>query len=163
MSSNLGRSLSVHRGRFGAGLYLWWGGGVCALGSVIGLFQALLGKGVAGQAGFSAIALPVSLGALAWAYMRWKQVLEIFEGGFVWQRLIGTHTVTRDQIKEITHMTHRIGNESYVELIVDLVGGKRLGIVGIEEPGRAGELLAGPAPQPAPAGGTGWTPPGASA
>jgi hypothetical protein len=163
MSGNLGRSLSVHRGRFAAGLYLWWGGGVCALGSVIGLFQALLGKGVAGQAGFFAIALPVSLGALAWAYMRWKQVLEIFEGGFVWQRLIGTHTVAREEIKGITHVTHQVRNETYIELVVELASGKRLSIVGVEQPDRAAELLAGPAPKPAPAGGTGWTPPGGAA
>jgi hypothetical protein len=158
--SNLGRSVSIHRGSFAAGGMMWYGGGIVALGSLIGLFQGLLGKGAPGQAAACAIGLPVSLAVVGWAYVRWKQVLEIFEGGFVWQRLIGTHTVTRDQIKEVTHVTHQSRRGTYIEVVVELTSGKSLSIVGVEDPGQAAHLLAGSAPASVASGGTGWTPPG---
>lgn len=159
MSTELGRSVSIHRGRFAAGLMMWYAGGVCALGSVVRLFQGLTAQAAPEDLGFSVLGIVISSFFLAWAYMRWKQVLEIFELGFVWQRLLGTHTVRRDQIKQVSHVTHTSRRGTYVEVVVELTDGGSLSIVGIEQPEQVANLLAQPSLSAAPAA-TGWTPPG---
>jgi hypothetical protein len=159
MSTELGRSVSIHRGRFAAGLMMWYAGGVCALGSAIRLFQGLTGQAAPEDNAFSALGLVISSFFVAWAYMRWKQVLEVFERGFVWKRLLGTHTVKLDQIKQVSHITHTSRRGTYVEVAVELTSGKTLSIVGIEQPEQVANLLAQPSLSAVPIA-TGWTPPG---
>jgi hypothetical protein len=162
MSNEMGRSLSVHRGEFSAGGVLWYMGGLCSLGSVVGIVQALLGKGAAGQVGVGCAGLVASLGALAVAYNRWKQVLEIFEGGFVLSRPFGARRATREEIEKVSVVTHTSSRGTYVEMTIELTNGKTTGIRGIEQIQQAANLIAGPAPSPAPASTRQWRPPAAS-
>jgi hypothetical protein len=162
MSSELGRSMSIHRGTFWAGGYLWYVGAVCLVGGFIAMGKGVMSSevGATGQglaAGLGTILL--GLGVLAVPMLRWKQSLEIFEGGFVWTRLTGVVTVRRDEIEKVEHITHRSAQGEKVELIVFLTNGKSRSIVGIEQPGQAANLLSGPAPAAASATSGGWKPP----
>jgi len=159
MSSELGRSMSVHRGTFLAGGYLWYVGAVCVVGGFLaigkGVVSGDIGQGVLGGLG----GILLGLGVLVIPVLRWKQTLEIFEGGFVWTRLTGVVTVTRDQIEKVEHITHRSRQGEHVEVLISLTNGKSRSIVGIDQPGQAANFLCGPAPAAAPATGGGWKPP----
>lgn len=99
--------------------------------------------------------------------MRWRQALEIFEGGVVWTRLIGVTTWPRTQLRAVRHVTHRSRQGSSVEVEVTLADGTVHGVVGLEQSDQAANLIhqiiQGPAPMAsaAPAS-TGWRPPGAA-
>jgi hypothetical protein len=96
---------------------------------------------------------------LAIPLWRWKQSLEIFEGGFVWTRLTGVVTVMRDEIQSVEHITHESRQGSYVELLISLTNGKSRSIVGIEQPEQAASLLSSHVPVTTSAQASAWQPP----
>jgi hypothetical protein len=161
VSNTLGRSVSVHRGTISAGLTLWYVGALFVVSSLLGIYQGLTGK-AAEQAWISVVGLPVGLGVVFVAYVRWKQTLEIFEDGFVWKRLIGTHSVAHARIKEVKHITHRSRRGTYVEIVVELTSGKKLSIVGIENSDQAASMLTPSSMSPRSATETSWHPPDAA-
>jgi len=160
MSSAFGRSVSIHRGMFSAGLTLWYVGGVFVAGGAIGMFQSLTGKAAADSLGVGAVGLVVGMCVLFVAHLRWKQTLEIFEGGFVWKRLIGTNSATREQIRKVEHVTHRSRRGTYIEVAVELTTGTHLSIVGIENPDQAVSMLSSVTASQPVAASSGWQPPG---
>lgn len=175
--SDFGRSLSRHAGTFGAGGWLWYLGGVAGAAGLFGV-----GRGVLGVAGvltpvpgyspvetlvmglISLVACPL---LLIVPVMRWRQTLEIFEGGVVWTRLLGAQSWPRAQLRAVRHITHHSRQGTSYEVEVTLADGTVHGVVGIEQSDQAANLihqvLQGPAPAAAAApASTGWRPPGAA-
>ena len=153
MSSEMGRSLSIHHGQLSIGFYV---GGVISLSGVLGVFQGLFQNAGAERLGIGLVALPVGAGILAFAYNRWKQVLEIFEGGFTWSRPFGKRTVARTEvggaaIESTTSTNMKTWNRAtIVELKIALTNGRTLSITGIERIQDAASLIGGLAPSAPP-------------
>jgi hypothetical protein len=145
----LGQRVSLHRGTFGAGGWLWYLAFVCLLAGVLGLVKG----GAAGdsqQALTGVVALGVGLVLLIVPILRWKQTVEVFERGFVWKRLHGVLQVARADIRNATMITHRSRQGTRVEVKVELARGKSCSIVGVEQPEQLSNLLraAPPSSQP---------------
>jgi hypothetical protein len=164
MNNGLGRPLSIHRGKFSAGGSAWYIGGVLVVAGLVGIVQGLLGKGLE-HSGIGLVGLVIGLVVLLLPLARWKQTLEIFENGFVWKRLFGTTTVTRDQIVAAKYKQFNEKLNTVLEFSIELNGGKLLVVVGIDQAEQAANLLAASSAGPSSAsdGGSGWTPPSAPA
>jgi hypothetical protein len=175
---SFGRALSAHRGTIGAGGWLWYIGGILVLAGIVNTVQgvrAMLGMADTGGASWVEVA---SMGLVSFAIaalllivpvLRWRQRLEIFEGGLVWTRLFGTRVVPRAEIAGAELIGHRSRLGHHVEVVVRLAGGGSLSISGLERPEEAANLAlaisrrdatptASAAAGPAPGG---WRPPGA--
>ncbi|MGC4087978.1 MAG: hypothetical protein QM756_08785 [Polyangiaceae bacterium] len=176
-SANLGRSIAVHRGKFSAGGWFWYIGGLLVVAGIYGPIHALVapsaqeakaGLGSAFMTG--GIALVIGLVVLIVPLMRWRQQVELFEHGFVWKKLLGTDTVARDQVRNLKSTRHITRMGTYVEVEVTLTSGRELSISGVEEPEQLANIIgsyARPLAQPAaaapgwaPPAATGWRPPG---
>lgn len=132
----MGRSLSVHRGSFGAGGWLWYVSAVCLLAAASGF----AGVGTAAKQAFAERA-PASVGALVMGVaflvvplLRWRQTVEIFEHGFVWSRLHRVLRVAATEVREVRWLKHQTKRSAQDEVKVDLGNGQRHSIVGVSNP-----------------------------
>jgi hypothetical protein len=163
----MGNKLGTHRSSF-AGI-----GWTIYVGLILLAAAAanLVGTGQGKVAPFSerltmaAICLVIGLLLLLPGLMRLKQVVDVFERGLVWQRLLGTRTINAADVKNVTHTLHTGKSGQYDEVELELNDGKSYSINGIKE---ATQLVAyirawGRPPAAAPAGAAGWAPPGQAA
>lgn len=176
--TDLGRSLSRHPGTFMAGGWLWYISGLLIVAAALGAGRALLM--LLGLAAMDPNNSPISalltaalggfIGLLCAIVpvLRWRQSLEIFEGGLVWTRLIGDKTWPRSQLKKVRHVTHHSRQGTSYEVEITLTDGSIHGIVGLDQSQQAANLVHQVIGLPAPATtgalpmGTGWRPPGAA-
>ncbi|MEO8902747.1 MAG: hypothetical protein ABI488_12010 [Polyangiaceae bacterium] len=143
----LGRRVSLHRGSFAAGGWSWYLAGICLVAGVLGLVHGVAGDSQ--QLVTGALALGVGIVLLIMPVLRWKQSVEVFERGFVWTRLSGTVQVAREEIRNVTLITHRSRQGTRVEVKVDLTNGKTRSIVGVQQPEQLANLLrAAPSSSP---------------
>jgi len=133
---DMGKSLSLHRGSFSAGGWLWYVGLVCLLAATSGF----AGVGTAARQSFAERA-PASFGALVMglAFMvvplvRWRQTIEIFERGLVWSRLHRAVRVAAEQVQEVSWLKHQTKRGAHDEVKLELTNGKRYSIVGVGNP-----------------------------
>lgn len=131
---DLGKRLSVHRGSFAAGGWLWYIALVCLLAATSGF----AGVGTAARQSFAERA-PASVGALVMGLaflvvplIRWRQTVAVFERGLVWSRLHGAVYVPAEQILDVSWLK-RTGRGSEDEIKLELTNGKRYSIVGVSE------------------------------
>jgi hypothetical protein len=136
----LGQRVSLHRGTFGAGGWLWYIAGLLVLSGVLGLGKGGL-AGDSQQALSGVAALGIGAVVLIVPLLRWRQSVEVFERGFVWQRLYGTLQVAREDIRSATMITHHGRQGTRVEVKVDLASGSDCSIVGVEQPEQLVNLL----------------------
>ena len=171
--TGFGRSLSLHRGTFASGGWLWYIGAVLL---AAGVFNLLHAAGVplptrtpiksapieslamaAGSFVFGALLLIVPV-------LRWRQQVELFEGGFIWNRLISRVTVARSEVRGTELITHHSRSGSHVEVVVHLADGRELSLSGLSGADQLANMLtayARPLIQPAMAAAPGaWRPPG---
>ncbi len=174
MTANMGRSLSKHEGSIMAGGWLWYLGGLLLLAGVFGICSGLFAV-VSGSAalapdtglpriGTGVVSLLIAPLLLIVPVLRWRQSLEIFEGGIHWQRLVlASRTIPSSSLRSVTHITHRSRSGSSVELVITLTDGSEVSITGLDRADQAANLIAqlarGPAPAAAPGPAGGWTPP----
>ena len=165
---DFGRSLSLHKGTFASGGWLWYMGGILLLAGVANLAQVAgiyvpSKGGGAGSLGLAAAGFIIGTLILLVPLLRWRQQVELFERGFVWSRLLGTHRVRKEEIQQTQLITHHGRAASYVEVVVHLASGRELSIEGLEHAEQLANMLSAygrPMIQPAQAAATrGWTPP----
>ena len=164
---NFGRSLSLHKGTFASGGWLWYVGGILLAAGVANLAQVAgvtSGKGGAtGSVGMAGAAFAIGLLVLIAPVLRWRQQVELFEHGFVWRRLTGTRRVPKVEVRHTELITHRSRSGSYTEVVVHLSSGRELSMEGLDHSEQLANLLSAyghPMSQPAQAATTsGWTPP----
>jgi len=178
MTTDMGRSLSRHEGTIMAGGWLWYLGGILLLAGLFGIgsgaFAVISGSAtLAPDTGLprivtGIIALGISPLLLIWPVLQWRQVLEIFEGGIHWQRLVlADQRIPAANLRAVTHVTHRSRSGTSIELVVTLADGSELSISGLDRADQAANLIAqltrgGAAPPTGPAGPAGgWSPPAA--
>lgn len=168
-----GRSLSLHRGTVAAGGWLWYIGAILLLSGVLNLAQfmgvALPSKGtptsesVTGALGMAAACFVCGALVLIVPVLRWRQQVELFEGGFIWQRLTGNLVVPKHEVQRTELITHHSRSGTHVEVIVHLASGRELSMSGLSQPDQLANLItayARPTLQPAlPAAPGGWRPP----
>lgn len=145
MMGSLGRSLSRHEGTFGAGGWFWYVGAVLMLSGVLGIGRGVLAIAAHGDASplsMGLVSLVLAPAVLAVPVLRWRQSLELFEGGVVWTRLWGTKVLARAELGSVTHVQHygRMGN--YVELRLHLRDGREVSISGVDRADQAANLIA---------------------
>lgn len=167
--ARLGRSLSVHTGTFGAGGWLWYVGGILYLAGFANLAQVagLTGNQSGPPASIGAAAACFVIGALVLIVplLRWRQRVELFERGFVWQRLTGQRLVQRDDVRRAELIQHTSRSGTHMEVLVHLADGSELSLSGLSHSDQLANLLrayAQPAGQPGGTAGvasSGWTPP----
>ncbi|HEY6722644.1 MAG TPA: hypothetical protein VI197_01395 [Polyangiaceae bacterium] len=168
-----GQRLSLHQGTFAAGGWLWYIGAILLLSGVLTLAQL---AGVASPSQ-GAAASGSALGALGMAaacfiagalllivpVLRWRQQVELFEGGFVWRRLTGQLAVPKHEVHSTELITHHSRSGTHVEVIVHLTSGRELSMSGLSQADQLANLItayARPAPQAAlPVAPGGWRPP----
>jgi hypothetical protein len=165
--SEYGRSLSVHRGTFGAGGWLWYIGGILIASAVAQLAKlgsaADAGEGLAMAGGAAVLGLLLLMVPI----MRWRQRVEVFEHGLVWERLLGRVAVARAEVQKVGVTRHHSRMGTHSEVSIDLADGRQLSIVGVDGAEQLGNMLAAfaaaPAVVPAAAVGGyaagGWRPP----
>jgi hypothetical protein len=153
--NSLGRSYSLHQGTLGAGGWFWYLGAVLVASGVLGVGRGVLAIAAHGDASplsMGLVSLALVPAVLAMPVLRWRQSLELFEGGIVWRRLWGTRVITRSELGSVTHVQHygRMGN--YIELRLQLRDGRELSISGVDRADQAANLIAqlGAAPQAQP-------------
>jgi hypothetical protein len=153
---------------FSSGGWLWYVGailllsGVGNLAQVAGVYVPSKG-GATGSLGLAAAGFIIGALVLIGPVLRWRQQVELFERGFVWTRLLGTHRVRREDIRHTDLITHHGRAASYVEVIVHLTSGRELSMEGLDHAEQLANMLSAysrPMIQPAQAAATrGWTPP----
>jgi len=168
-NTDLGRSLSLHRGKFassGCG-WLWYFGGLLLLGGIVQLAEVVGLKtpkpGETGSLGLAAASFVGAALVLISPVLRWRQQVELFEGGFVWSRLTGQVAVRRSDVQRTQLITHRSRAGTHDEVVVHLAGGRELSMSGLSHADQLANLLAAfarPVAAPAmPATAGGWRPP----
>jgi len=172
MITNLGQSISKHRGTFGAGGLFWYLGGLAVLAGLIALARVVSpapGQTAAETAMTGLAALVVGALCLLMPVSRWRQSVEVFEHGFVWTHLLGARTVARADIAGVELLTSHTRMGSVTKVTVSLRSGKEITLAGLENAVQLANFLRSappPAVQPwAPPGAapaTAWTPPGAA-
>lgn len=159
----MGNKLGTHRSSFAGIGWTIYLGGILLLAAPANLFGMGNGKvsPLSERLGTAAICLVIGALMLLPALMRLKQVVEVFERGLVWQRLLGTRTINAADVKSVKHILHTGKNGNYDEVELNLQDGKSYSINGIKE---AEQLVAyirawslAPA---APGAVAGWAPPG---
>ena len=93
-----GRAVGEHDGRFGAGGWLWYIGGVLVLAGVMNSAQGVMGFFAHAPDALSKVGLGLGAGVagaliLLVAIVRWRQKVVVFERGLVHTRLIGTREI----------------------------------------------------------------------
>ena len=169
LEGRLGRSLSLHTGTFGAGGWLWYVGGILYLAGFANLAQimGLTGKQSGPPASIGTAAACFVIGALVLIVplLRWRQRVELFERGFLWQRLTGQTLVQRENVRSVELVQHTSRSGTHMEVLVHLADGGELSLSGLSNSEQLANMLrayAQPVGQP---GGTagfapgGWTPP----
>lgn len=163
----MGNKLGTHRSSFAGIGWTIYVGLIALVGAPANLFGMGQGKvsPLSERLTMAAICLVIGLLLLLPAIMRLKQVVDVFERGLVWQRLLGTRTINAAEVKSVKHILHTGKNGQYDEVELELKDGKSYSINGIKE---ATQLVAyirawGNAPAAAPAGAAGWAPPGQAA
>ncbi len=139
--------ISSHAGLVSAGGWFWYVGGVLLLAAV-----AHLAKGAApapghpadlGSAvGLAAAAALAGVLVLVVPVLRWRQRVEVFDDGFVWTRLLGTRSVRRDEVRGVRRIEHIRRAGSYMEVEVQLEGGQKLSIAGVDGAEQLANTLA---------------------
>jgi hypothetical protein len=175
---DLGRSIAVHRGTFSAGGWSWYLGGMLLLASVVGPIRAVIAPtpdqvrmGIEQVLAMAGIAMVVGVLVLILPVLRWRQQVDLYEGGFVWTSLTGVKVVTREQVRGVQLTRHRSRMGTRTVVLVTLADGRKLSITGVEQAeqfanivgnfGRPLPVAAAPAPAwTAPGAGGGWRPPG---
>jgi len=170
--TGLGRSLSLHRGTFSSGGWLWYIGAVLLASGVLNLARAV-GVSVPSKGGPSSPMEALILAAGSFVFgalllivpvLRWRQQVELFEGGFVWSRLISKVTVARSEVQGTELITHHSRSGTHVEVVVHLADGRELSMSGLSGADQLANMLtayARPLIQPAMAATPGgWRPPG---
>jgi hypothetical protein len=165
----LGRSLSVHTGTFGAGGWLWYVGAILVLAGFANLAEVagLTGKqsGPTASVGVAAACFVIGVLVLIVPVLRWRQRVELFERGFVWQRLTGQRSFQRDDVRRAELVQHTSRSGTHMEVLVHQTDGSELSMSGLSHSDQLANLLrayAQPSGQP---GGTkgvaanGWAPP----
>jgi hypothetical protein len=168
----MGNKLGTHRSSFAGIGWTIYVGAIALLAAPANLF----GMGSQGKVSpfserlsMAGICLVVGVLLLLPALMRLKQVVDVFERGLVWQRLLGTKTINSADVRSVKHIQHTGRNGNYEEIELELKDGSSYSINGIKEAGQLvayirawGRAAAAPVAAPAyaaPAGG-GWRPPG---
>jgi len=168
----MGHKLGTYRSSFAGIGWTIYVGGVFVLAAPANLF----GMGAQGKVSpfserLTMAGICLVLGALLLlpAFMRMKQVVEVFERGLVWQRLLGTRTINAADVQNVKHVQHTGRNGSYEEVELALKDGSNYSINGIKQAdqlvayvrawGRASAVPVGAPAYAAPAAG-GWRPPG---
>jgi len=166
MRSQLGQKLAVHGGSLSAGGWLWYIGGLCALGTLAGVYHAItflfsdtpnteaVGTGV-----LCAIACPL---VLIVPVTRWRQSVAIFEQGLVWTRLVGTTTISRSDVVSVELIHHRGRRQAtqYDEVAIQLCDGRSISINGIEHAAQVFNFVrAWAEPRPTQSRAAAWAPP----
>ncbi len=174
---NLGRSIAVHRGTFSAGGWGWYIGGVLLLAAVVGPLRAVVAPtpdqvrmGMEGVLAMAGVALVAGMLVLIVPVLRWRQQVELFEGGFVWTGLTGVRSVTGDQVRGVELIHHRSRRGTRTEVKVALADGRKMSISGVDRAeqlaniigafGRPAPVAAAPAPGWSAPGAGAWRPPG---
>jgi hypothetical protein len=168
----MGNKLGTHRSSFAGIGWTIYVGAILLLAAPANLF----GMGSQGKVspfserlGMAGICLVLGALLLLPALMRLKQVVEVFERGLVWQRLLGTKTINSADVQSVKHIQHTGRNGNYEEIELELKDGTSYSINGIKEAdqlvayirawGRAAAAPVGAPAYAAPAAG-GWRPPG---
>jgi hypothetical protein len=168
----MGNKLGTHRSSFAGIGWTIYVGAIALLAAPANL----LGMGSQGKVSpfserlsMAGICLVVGVLLLLPALMRMKQVVEVFERGLVWQRLLGTKAINAADVQSVKHIQHTGRNGNYEEIELALKDGSSYSINGIKEADQLvayirawGRAAAPPAAAPAyaaPAVG-GWRPPG---
>jgi hypothetical protein len=163
--TQLGRSISLHRGSFLSGGWAWYIGGILVLSAVVGIGKGLVGlvasdPSAGGALGAGLLAGLIGPLVLIIPVLRWQQSVEVLEGGIVWKRLYKTVTIAKDDIAKVDWIQHTSRNGTHHEIVVYKRSGGSAAIVGIGSPEQLVSFLrawaGGAAPAAAP---TGWQPP----
>lgn len=168
-----GRSLSLHRGTFASGGWLWYIGAILLLAGAANLAElvgvalpsqgAPASGGATGALGMAAACFVVGALLLIVPVLRWRQQVELFEGGFIWSRLTGKLAVPKHEVRRTELITHHSRSGTHVEVIVHLASGRELSMSGLSQADQLANLItayARPMIEPAmPAAAGGWRPP----
>jgi len=162
----MGNKLGTHRSSFAGIGWTLYVGALSLLAAPANLFG--MGGGTVSplpeRLSMAGICLVIGVLLLLPALMRHKQVVDVFERGLVWQRLLGTRTINAADVKSVKHIVHTGKNGNYDEVELVLNGGKSYSINGLKE---AAQVVAyirawSQVPAAAPAG-AGWAAPGQAA
>ncbi|MEO6599622.1 MAG: hypothetical protein ABIQ16_07095 [Polyangiaceae bacterium] len=165
-----GNKIGTYRCSFAGIGWTIYVGVMLLLGGAANLFGVGGGKAspLSERLGLAAICLVIGLLVLLPAVMRHKQVVEVFERGLVWYRLLGTRTINAANVKSVKHILHTGRNGNYDEVELVLTDGKSYSINGIKEAAQFVAYLrawsSAPAGAPfvaavAPGQAAGWAPP----
>jgi hypothetical protein len=134
--NELGPTYSTHKGRFAAGGFLWYVGGIIVVGGVVALVRGLLtfdAMSALGGAGTFALAMLAGGGCVLYAYSLLAQELVAHQYGFVWKRFLRAPLVVRwDQVRGVQTRTEYGGRGTFhtkgqnVELELRLADGTTL-------------------------------------
>jgi hypothetical protein len=177
-SVELGNKLGTHRSSFAGIGWTIYVGALALLAAPANLLG--LGQGKVSPFGerltMAGLCLVVGVLLLLPTLMRLAQVVDVFERGMIWRRLLGTKTINAVDVQSVKHIHHSSRNGSYEEVELELRDGTSYSINGIKQAeqlvayirawGRAGAPAAALG-QGAPAGAWapphqagGWRPPG---
>lgn len=125
--------VSRHRGSFLAGGWLWYVGGLLAVSGVMSVFRGVIGMGF--------VTVLIGAGVLVLPVLRWKQTLDIDEGGLTLTKLTGVVKVPREQLKQVTLVHHRSRMGTWDALELVLADGREVEVSGIERAEEAANLV----------------------
>ena len=129
----LGRMISVHRGTFSSGGWLWYLGGLCLVGVPFSAFRDPLLAAIAAGLGLLLLVLPI---------FRWRQSFDVYEEGFAWKRLTGEIIIPRDGVQSVQLVTHHSQVGSYQEVIIRLWDRRELSGRGLSDIESLANLLS---------------------
>lgn len=147
-----GRAVGEHAGRFGAGGWLWYIGGILVAAAALNAGQGVLAlvggpsDDVLTKLATAAIAGAIGAVVLAVAAMRWRQTVTVYERGLVHTKLLGTtelafadvrgvelvRTHSRSGTTEELHVALRDGSEitighvTSIEQLAGMIGNARV-------------------------------------
>lgn len=129
-----GRAVGEHKGRFGAGGWLWYIGAILTAAGVVNAGQgaiALIG-GASGDGltklAMAAIAGLIGVATLAVAVLRWRQTVTVYERGLVHQKLLGTVELAFADVRGLELVRTRSRSGTTEELHVALRSGGEITI-----------------------------------
>ncbi|AKF09946.1 hypothetical protein [Sandaracinus amylolyticus] len=118
-----GRPVGEHAGRFGAGGWLWYVGGILVAAGVMNTGQGALALFSGAPDAFTKIATGLVAGAIGAAIvlaaaMKWRQQVVVYERGLVHTKLLGRQEVAFSDVSrvELVREHSRMGTDETIHI-----------------------------------------------
>lgn len=115
-----GRWIAAHSGRFMAGGWLWYVGGIIVAAGFSGVVHVASGGDLSEGMG-AMIGFPIGGALLLVAVARWRQRLDVYERGAVWRRMWGAKSIRFADVQNARILTthSNTGAATEVELCLN--------------------------------------------